>query len=165
MGDLLLATKTQLIDRLHNALRAVNRVGGVDLHRLAVIDHHRVTRDGDERRLLLSGIDAGEDNRVGAVRIFARATVSAEQQDVKRLTSDVGVVQNHPDALAEHSVAGEVSRYSNEPGADPNHAHEQHRQQAAQHAALDHAATTALAGTFGIPANVLTAIDAAARSG
>ena len=69
----------QLVDRLDHGLGAAVGVAGVDLHGRTVVDDLGITRNGDERRLLLRGIDTRQDNRVGAVCILARTTVSAKE--------------------------------------------------------------------------------------
>ena len=69
----------QLVDRLDHGFGAAVGMAGVDLHGRAVVDDLGIARNGDERRLLLRGIDTRQDNRVGAVCILARATVSAKE--------------------------------------------------------------------------------------
>ena len=69
----------QFVDRLDHGLGAAVGVAGVDFHGRTVVDDLGITRNGDERRLLLRGIDTRQDNRVGAVCILARATVSAKE--------------------------------------------------------------------------------------
>ena len=69
----------QLVDRLDHGLGAANGMAGVDLHGLALVHDLGVTRNGNERRLLFRGVDTRQDNRVGAICILARATVSAKE--------------------------------------------------------------------------------------
>ena len=89
---LLLAVEAQVVHGLDHALGAIDGMGSVDLHGLALVDHTGVTRDRYERGLFLDGVDSRQDDRVGAIHVLARTAVRAEQEHVKRLASDVGIV-------------------------------------------------------------------------
>ena len=65
-----------------HARRPIVEVGRVDLHLGALVDHIGVARDGEHGEPLVGRIHAHEDDRVGAVILFAVAAVGAEKQHV-----------------------------------------------------------------------------------
>lgn len=81
--------------------------------------------------------------------------IRAEQEHVKRLARDIGVVQDLQDVGTDEAVAAQVARNAEEPSSNAHNAHEQHREHRAENTALDHAALTALAGALGITAHVV----------
>ncbi len=120
----------QLVDRLDHGLGAANGMAGVDLHGRALVLDLGVARNGDERRLLLRGVDTRQDNRVGTVRILARTTVSAKEQHVERILCLVGINQDLAQVVGNDIGIAELAHNGGKPQAGGGSCPQQHAKHA-----------------------------------
>ena len=161
MGNL---NAAQFVDRLDHGLGAANGVAGVDLHGLALVHDLGVARNGNERRLLLRGIDACQDNRVGTVRILARTAVSAKKQHVERILRLVGIHQNLAQVVGNDIRIAELAHNGGKPQAGSGRGAQQHTEHGDKRHATNVVAATTLASALGIASHVIATVDLGLRT-
>ena len=154
----------QLVDRLDHGLGAANGMAGVDLHGLALVLDLGVARNGNERRLLLRGVDACQDNRVGTIRILARTAVGAKKQHVERILCLIGVNQNPTQIVGNDIRIAELAHNGGKPQAGSGSGTQQHAKHDNERDVTNRVATTTLARALGIASHVIATVDLGLRT-
>ena len=65
----------------------------------------------------MRGVDACQDNRVGAIRILARTAVGAKKQHVERILCLIGVNQNPTQIVGNDIRIAELAHNGGKPAA------------------------------------------------
>ena len=112
----------------------------------------------------MRGVDACQDNRVGAIRILARTAVGAKKQHVERILCLIGIDQNLTQVVGNDIGVAKLAHDSGKPQTCSGRGAQQYAEHGDEHDAANRAPATALTGALGIASDVVAAVDLGLRA-
>ena len=153
----------QVIYRLDHAFCAIVKMRGIDFHDLPVVFHLGVAGNGDERRLLLTRIDASKNDRVRSITILARTPVCAKEKHIERIFVHIGINQSIEKASGDDAAVIQLAGNFGKPKTARDGTTQQHADKRTQNRTLDTLATPTLTRTLRITLSVVAAVYARTR--